>query len=69
MLIAEIVWDHKALGILLGCGIPIVFILATAWYKVERMKSADALKRKMVERGMSAEEIERVIKSGEEAEE
>jgi hypothetical protein len=64
-MLAEIVWDKQTLGVLLGCGIPIVFILATAWYKVERMKSANELKRKMVERGMSAEEIERVVKAGE----
>ena len=64
-MLAEIVWDNQTLGIVFGCGIPIVFILATAWYKVERMRSADALKRKMVERGMSAEEIERVVKAGE----
>jgi hypothetical protein len=68
-MLAEIVWDKQTLGVVLGCGLPIVFILAIAWYKVERMRSADALKRQMVERGMSAEEIERVIKSGEEAEE
>ena len=68
-MLAEIVWDKQTLGVVFACGIPIVFILATAWYKVERMRSANDLKRRMVERGMSAEEIERVIKSGEEVEE
>ena len=63
-MLAEIVWDQQTLGVILGCGIPIVLILAIAWYKVERMKSANELKRKMVERGMSAEEIERVVKAG-----
>ena len=68
-MLAEIVWDKQTLGVVFGCAIPIVFILAIAWYKVERMRSVNELKRRMVERGMSAEEIERVIKSGEEVEE
>jgi hypothetical protein len=66
-MLAEIVWDKHTLGVVFGCGIPIVFILATAWYKVERMKSTNELKRKMVERGMSAEEIERVMNTPDEA--
>lgn len=63
-MLAEIIWDKRTLGVVFGCSIPIVFILATAWYTVERMKSTNALKRKMVECGMSADEIERVINAG-----
>ena len=63
-MLAEIVWDKNTLAVVFGCGIPIVFILVTGWYMVERMKSTNELKRKMVERGMSADEIERVINAG-----
>ena len=66
-MLAEIVWDKHTLGVLLGCGLPIVFILAIAWYKVEKMRSDNDLKRKMVERGMSAADIERIINAGPEA--
>jgi hypothetical protein len=64
-MLAEIVWDKGTLTILMVFAIPIVAIVCGTWYKFERMRSADALKRKLVERGMSAEEIERVVKAGE----
>ena len=49
--------------------IPIIGIIAGTWYKIEQTKSVNNLKRKMVERGMSADEIERVIKAGPPADE
>ena len=41
--------------------IPIVAIIAGAWVSIERMRSQNDLKRSMVERGMSVEEMERVL--------
>jgi hypothetical protein len=41
--------------------VPIVAIVAEAWRKVEQARSQNDLKRSMVERGMSANDIERVI--------
>jgi len=63
-MLAEIIWNDKSLAVVLVFAIPIIGIIAGVWYKVESMKSVTALKRKMIERGMSAEEIERVIKAG-----
>jgi hypothetical protein len=45
----------------MGMGIPIVAIIATFWYKISKTTSENELKRTLAERGMSAEEIERVV--------
>ena len=44
--------------------IPIVAIIACYWHKTAKVNSDNELKRDMLERGMSAEEIERVIDAG-----
>jgi len=41
--------------------IPIVAVVGGFWYKIRKTLSENDLKRTMVERGMSAEEIERVL--------
>ena len=64
-MLAESIWSMvfriPQLPIILGCLIPIVAIIASAWYKVQRVRSETELKRTLVERGMSVEQIERVI--------
>ena len=61
LLLAEIVWDKQTLAVAFGCSIPIIAIIASSWFSIERMKSNNALKRDMVRQGMSAAEIERVL--------
>jgi hypothetical protein len=56
--------NPAVLGIVMGCLIPIVAILGGIWHATEKAKSTNALKRAMVKRGMSAEEIERVMAAG-----
>ena len=63
-MLSGIDWDMQTLGVVLGCGIPIVAIVGVFWYKIVRTTSEAELKRSMVERGMSAEEIERVLAAG-----
>ena len=41
--------------------LPIVGLVGGLWYKIRKMLSENDLKRTMVERGMSVEEIERVL--------
>ncbi len=60
-MLAEIVWGKETMAIAFGCSIPIIGILAGAWAVIETTKSNNALKRDMIGRGMSAEEIERVL--------
>ena len=63
-MLAEIVWDKNTLGVIGAFSIPIVAIVGGIWYQIEKTKSLNNLKRRMVERGMSVEEIERVVKAG-----
>jgi ABC-type bacteriocin/lantibiotic exporter with double-glycine peptidase domain len=60
-MLADIVWNQNTLAVVCVFAVPIVGIIATFWSQVERRKSDNELKRSMVERGMSADEIERVI--------
>ena len=68
-MLAEIIWDKQSLAVLGAFAIPIVAILMAGWYKIEQMRSTNNLKRKMIERGMSVDDIERVIKAAPPAEE
>jgi len=72
-LIAEIDWNTllqqpDALGMLIGLGSMTVTILgvtiAVQWRKVQQAKYNAELKERMIERGFTAEEIERVINVG-----
>jgi hypothetical protein len=56
--------EPATLSLLLIFGLPIAAILGGVWYKIEKIKSDNDLKRRMVEAGMSVEEIERVINAG-----
>ena len=60
-MLAEIIWNQNTIAVVCVFAVPITAIIATFWSQVERRKSDNDLKRSMVERGMSAEEIERVI--------
>jgi len=60
-MVAEIIWNQNTLAVVMVFSVPIVAILGSFWYKVERLRSENELKRSMVERGMSVEEIERIL--------
>jgi hypothetical protein len=60
-MLAEINWNEHTLGTVMALAIPIVAILATFWSTVEKTRSANELKRSMIERGMSVDEMERVL--------
>ena len=60
-MLAEIIWNQQSLAVVMVFAIPIVGILAIAWVVVERTRSNNDLKRSMIERGMSVDEMERVL--------
>lgn len=60
-MMAAIVWNEGTLAVLLIFSLPIVAVIAGVWRKTEQSRAELDLKRSMVERGMSADEIERVI--------
>jgi hypothetical protein len=63
-LLSEIVWDAQNLAIVGTFGVPIAAIIGGIWYQGTKLRSLNDLKRSMVERGMSADEIEQVIRAG-----
>jgi hypothetical protein len=67
-MLADIVWNQNTIAVVCAFAVPIVGIIGGIWYKIEQLKSDNELKRRMVERGMSADEIERIVaaKSGKE---
>jgi len=68
-MLSEIVWNEGTISIVGGLAVVLAAILGGFWYGLEKAKSTNDLKREMVARGMSAEEIERVIAAKEPEEE
>jgi len=64
-MLAESVWarmfEMPQIAIVMGCLVPVVGVIALAWYHAQKVRSDHELKRTLVDRGMSAEEIERII--------
>ena len=63
-MLAEIFWNEQTIAVVMVFAVPIIAILAVFWHKLETHKSDNELKRSMVERGFTADEIERVIAAG-----
>ena len=63
-MLAEITWNLPMIATVMGCAIPIAAIVGAAWYKIASVTSENDLKRSMVQRGMSVDEIERVLAAG-----
>lgn len=63
-MLAEIIWNQQTLGIVMVFSIPIIAIVGGLWVSLEKARSTNDLKRSMVERGMSVDEIERVMRAG-----
>ena len=49
------------IAVIMGCLIPIVGIISGYWYKTQKVRAEHDLKRMLAERGMSADEIERIL--------
>jgi len=60
-MLAEIVWNQNTLGVLGAFSVPICAILGGCWIAVEKIRADSHLKSAMIQRGMSVEEIERVL--------
>ncbi len=68
-MLAGIVWDAGTLSIVGTFSVVLAAVAGGYWYAVEKARSVNDLKRRMIERGMSVEEIERVMEAGESEEE
>ncbi len=67
-MLASSLWESAfrmpQIAIIMGCLIPIVGIIASFWYKAQKVRSEHQLKRTLIERGASADEIERILAAG-----
>ncbi len=67
-MIASNLWESAfqmpQIAILMGCLIPIVGIISSYWYKAQKVRYEHQLKRTLIERGASADEIERILAAG-----
>ena len=55
-------------GLMVGFLVPMVGIIAHYWHKTQKVQSDNTLRREMVARGMSVDEIERIMAAGVEEE-
>ncbi len=60
-MLAEIVWNQNTLAVAGIFAVPIIAVAGYYWAQVHCRKSDNNLKAKMIDRGMSVEEIERVL--------
>jgi hypothetical protein len=61
LILSEIEWTSDTIAITLIFALPIVSVVAGVWYKLSKAQSDNELKRSMIQRGMSADEIQRVL--------
>ena len=59
----HVIFGMPQIAVIMGCLIPIAGIIASAWYKAQKVRSENELKRTLVEQGLSADDIERIIRS------
>lgn len=57
-------WSSDSIMALLIFGLPVVTIISGVWWKISKHQADTELKRSMIERGMSADEIEKVLAAG-----
>lgn len=60
-ILATIDWNAGTISIIGAMALPIIGVIAFYWHKTAKTLSENELKRSMIERGMSVEEIERVL--------
>lgn len=60
----KIIQNPESIGLIMVFSIPIVAIVAYYWHEVVKSRSDNEVKKSMLERGMSVEEIERVMNAG-----
>ena len=54
-------FELPQIAVIMGCLVPIAAIIAFYWYKVQKVRSENELKRMLADRGLSVDEIERIL--------
>lgn len=65
MILADTDWNRvfepQTIAIIMSMLVPTVGSVAWAWFRINKTRSDNALKRSLAERGLGAEEIERIL--------
>jgi len=61
---AEFIWRVENIAVAGAFAVPIAAIVAYYWYRATKARADAGLKQTLAKRGMSADEIERVINAG-----
>lgn len=59
----DMIFSMPNLVFVVGCVIAVVAIIAGSWTSVLRQRSSDDLKLTLVERGLSADQIEKIVRA------
>ena len=62
----QVIFGMPQIAVIMGCLIPIVSVIGGYWYKAQKARSENELKRTLVDRGLSVDEIERIMDAGHE---
>ncbi len=60
----EVIFGIPQIIFVAGGLIGIAAVICTAWFKIEQLRSDKDLKLSMLQRGMSAQEIDQVVSAG-----
>jgi len=60
----ERIFRPETLVLILAFSIPIIAIVGHYWHEVLKIRSNNELKKSLLDRGMSVEEIERLLNAG-----
>ena len=60
-ILASLDWNSQTIAVIGVFSIPLAAILGGIWASMNKVRSDNELKQSMVNRGMSADEIERVM--------
>ena len=62
--VSGFVWNAGTVAIVAGCAIPVAAIVGWAVVEIFRIRSTQDLKRQMIDKGMAADDIERILAAG-----
>ena len=60
-MIGEILWNERTIAVAGAFAVPITAIIGSFWYQWNKARADHDLKKSMIDRGMSVEEMERVL--------
>lgn len=63
-MLAEFEWTTEKVAIVAFCAIPIVMTIAGFWAQAAKARALAELKMRLAEKGMTADEISRVVEAG-----